>query len=220
MIALGYGSSIWSKVNSLPLTEALPLADLTILLGEHIQTLIALCKLNVTSKEADDCIISDLSKFYQAEEIPTPNSKRGDSLRKILINQTTVQVPTSAVPNYYESLFLEEVEDEITYKSPKIASKPNPVIMMNEENPTQASFPEDLAISEVETLIRHRQTVTAMEEDEKFDPQSNPIAGSPPKTTTITTTDTLIRDSHRIIFEVLSSVKMFFFSLLSYASYS
>jgi len=51
---------------------------------------------------------------------------------------------------------------------------------------TQASFPEDLTISEVATSIRQRQT-TVMEEDEETDPHTSPLPTSPPKTTMINT---------------------------------
>jgi hypothetical protein len=61
--------------------------------------------------------------------------------------------------------------------------------MNNSEVPTQASFPEDLSISEVATSIRHRQRVSAMEEDEEVDPHSNPLPSFPPRTTMIVTTE-------------------------------
>ena len=52
--------------------------------------------------------------------------------------------------------------------------------MTRTEHLTQASFPEDLDISEVTASIRHRQAV-AMDEDVENDPQTNPIPNSPPR---------------------------------------
>jgi hypothetical protein len=61
MTALGYGKSIWTKVNLLSSTEAIPLITLTIILEEHIQTLCSLCELDKSSHEVDNSLLSTLS---------------------------------------------------------------------------------------------------------------------------------------------------------------
>jgi len=85
LTALGYSKSIWCKVNSLPLSDALPLIDLTFLLKEHIQMLVALCTWSNLFHTRDHSAISILSKFYQTTELSIPLSKRGSSLRKLLL---------------------------------------------------------------------------------------------------------------------------------------
>lgn len=64
-IALGYGKSLWTKVKSLPLADALPLIDLTFLLEEHIQTLVTLYTFKTSTHNPDDSIISDLCEFIK-----------------------------------------------------------------------------------------------------------------------------------------------------------
>ena len=91
MTALGCGKTIWTKVDDLPLSEALPLVDLTFLLDEHIKNLTALCALDYTSLDnSDGSIISDLLSFYKREELPTQPNKRGRSLREIRFNSSCV----------------------------------------------------------------------------------------------------------------------------------
>jgi hypothetical protein len=73
--ALGYGQTIWSKVNSLSLLDALPLIDLTFLLEEHIQSLIEVCNYSNFLHDTNDNLIILLSQFYQSEELSAPFSK-------------------------------------------------------------------------------------------------------------------------------------------------
>jgi hypothetical protein len=55
--------------------------------------------------------------------------------------------------------------------------------------PTQAFFPGDLNISEVAPSLCHCQGITAMEEDEDVNPHTNPLPSSPPRMTTIATSE-------------------------------
>jgi len=189
MTALGYGESIWTKVNLLSSTEAIPLITLTIILEEHIQTLCSLCELDKSSHEIDNRL-SKLSKFYNEEELSIPISKRGVSLQEAFISRTTPQVLSETdFQNYYAHLSPEEIDDELTYWTPRTPSTTETVTMRKAEECTQASFPEDLGISEVAASIRHRQTVVAMEEDEEVNPHLKLPPNSPPRTTTITTNE-------------------------------
>jgi hypothetical protein len=197
--ALGYGQTIWSKVNSLPLLDALPLIDLTFLLEEHIQSLIEVCNYSNFLHDTNDNLIILLSKFYQSEELSAPVSKRGSSLRKLCIdriNKRSVPLEHTST-NYYDPLF-DDLPEEEPLISPSIERNTfTKSTMKVAEVQTQASFPEDLSISEVATSIRQRQT-TAMEEDEETDPQTNPTPTSPPKTTMINTATVLTPTNVRI----------------------
>ena len=197
--ALGYGQTIWSKVNSLPLLDALPLIDLTFLLEEHIQSLIEVCNYSNFLHNTNDNLIILLSQFYQSEELSAPFSKRGSSLRKLCINRVNKSSVLSehTSTNYYDPLF-DELPEEEPLSLPLIERNTfTKSTMKVAEVQTQASFPEDLTISEVATSIRQRQT-TAMEEDEETEPQTNPIPNSPPKTTMINTATVLTPTNVRI----------------------
>jgi hypothetical protein len=140
-----------------------------------------------------------LSQFYQSEELSAPFSKRGSSLRKLCINRVNKSsVPFEHTPtNYYDPLF-DELPEEEPLNLPLIERNTfTKSTMKVAEVQTQASFPEDLTISEVATSIRQRQT-TAMEEDEETEPQTNPIPNSPPKTTMINTATVLTPTNVRI----------------------
>jgi hypothetical protein len=182
MTALGYGKSIWAKVNDLPLSDALPIVDLIFLLEEHIQNLITLCKLDYTSSNAsDDSIISDLLHFYNRKELPTQSNKRGHSLPEILIKQADRQSSSvySKYSNYYE-LLAEITDEEIPLNFYSFPLNTNQKMVKSSEIVMQASFPEDLSIAEVTiTSIRHHQNVTAMEEDVEIDPHSTPLQDTP-----------------------------------------
>lgn len=69
--------------------------------------------------------------------------------------------------NYYEALFTEDDSGNTFYWSKKEQDRgiSTTTAMHNSEVPTQASFPEDLSISEIAASIRHRQMVSTMEED-------------------------------------------------------
>jgi hypothetical protein len=182
MTALGYGKSIWAKVNDLPLSDALPIVDLIFLLEEHIQNLITLCKLDYTSSNAsDDSIISDLLHFYNRKELPMQSNKRGHSLPEILIKQADRQSSSvySKYSNYYE-LLAEITDEEIPLNFYSFPLNTNQKMVKSSEIVMQASFPEDLSIAEVTiTSIHHRQNVTAMEEDVEIDPHSTPLQDTP-----------------------------------------
>ena len=180
MTVLGYGKTIWTKVNNLPLLEALPLIDLTFLLEEHIQNLYELCKFETSfPPDFDGSIIPDLFEFYNKQELSRQSNKRGHSLREVFLAQVTQGKSSnnSTSVNYYEPL--EEQEDirceEYTIHTIKQVNKPIKPTMKVSDSATQASFPEDLDIAEVATSIRHRQTTTAMDEDTDDDPHSNPL---------------------------------------------
>jgi hypothetical protein len=104
MTTLGYGKSIWTKVNKIPVSEALPLIDLTFLLEEHIQTLIELCNLKAWYQDTECSEILNLIEFYQKEELSVQPSKWGDSLQKILLDQMTYQAPSETVHWNYLAL--------------------------------------------------------------------------------------------------------------------
>jgi len=170
------------------LLDALPLIDLTFLLEEHIQSLIEVCNYSYLLNDTNDNLIILLSNFYQSEELSAPVSKQGSSLRKLCIdriNKRSVPLePTSS--NYYDSLFDDSLEEEPLFSPSIEQNKFTKTTMKVAEVQTQASFPEDLTISEVATSIRQRQT-TVMEEDEETDPHTSPLPTSPPKTTMINT---------------------------------
>lgn len=190
--ALGYGQAIWTKVTSLPPPDALQLMDLTFLIDEHIQNLLTLCNLDYpVSSFTNGRIISDLQNFYNRSELFIRPNKRGSSLREILLQRAELQSTNSnnQYTNYYD--LLEEVHDE--YITSESHALPFTQIMEKQPKPvTQTSFPEDLAISEVTTSIRHRQTVMSMvddDEDNTDNPNSTPLPNTPPRMTTITTTE-------------------------------
>jgi len=188
--ALGYGKAVWSKVQALPLSEALPLLDLTFLLEEHIESLFEICQLN-TSRDAENNVeISTLSSFYQGPELLIHPSKRGISLRESLINCKSKSSfrQNARFLNYYATLYEDPLEGDVSDELQISANKPSSK-MTTHEQPTKASFPEDLSIAEVATSIRHRQAV-AMEEDSEGDPHEDSLPCSPPRTTTIITTGT------------------------------
>ena len=192
MTALEYDKAVWSKVKTIPISEALPLLDLTFLLKEHIETLLELCSLNPSPNAVNSKEFSILSAFYQSPEVSIHHSKRGESLRKIFLTDNYKSNPVSAdrYSNYYDSLFDELLEEETITTPIQLDTDQVVTNMTRTEHLTQASFPEDLDISEVTASIRHRQAVE-MDEDVENDPQTNPIPNSPPKTTTITTAASL-----------------------------
>jgi len=114
MTALEYGKAVWSKVKTIPISEALPLLDLTFLLKEHIETLLELCSLNPSPNAVNSKEFSILSAFYQSPEVSIHHSKRGESLRKIFLTDNYKSNPIGAdrYSNYYDSLFDEILEEE------------------------------------------------------------------------------------------------------------
>jgi len=190
MTTLGYGKSIWTKVNKIPVSEALPLIDLTFLLEEHIQTLIELCDLKTWYQDTECSEILNLIKFYQKEELSVHPSKRGDSLRKTLLDRTTYQAPYETVHrNYYSILSSDEPEESPSSCVPRTYQEQTITTMKTSGMPTQALFPGDLNISEVAPSLCHCQGITAMEEDEDVNPHTNPLPSSPPRMTTIATSE-------------------------------
>jgi hypothetical protein len=152
--ALGYGKAVWSKVQALPLSEALPLLDLTFLLEEHIESLFELCQLNTPCDAENNVEISTLSSFYQVPELLIHPSKRGISLRETLINckSKSLSSQNARFLNYYETLYEESLEEDVFDELQISANKPT-TNMTTPEQLTKASFPEDLSIAEVTTSI-------------------------------------------------------------------
>jgi hypothetical protein len=201
MTALGYGKTIWTKVNNLPLLDALPLIDLTFLLEEHIQNLYELCKFD-SKFPTDDSILLDLHEFYTKQELTQQLNKRGHSLREVFLAKATQEtsITNYLSTNYYKLLEVHEdsCEEEYTSTSTKLPNRSSQLIMKEPESSIQTSFPEDLNITEVETSIRHRQAAVAMDEDVEDDPHQNPLPHTPPRIITITTSDASVPSNIRI----------------------
>jgi len=192
--ALGYGISIWSRLSTISSVDDLPLVDFRFLLEEHIQSLFHLCKLKNLINPSTSEILHDLLHFYQADEL-RPNT-RGGTLRSNLFQQTVLatQRKLTTPKNYYERLeFQFDDPEDNDYSPPEpvaVRTMGNPLIEKPPNQVIQASFPEDLDLSELTTSIVNQQIADAVMEGGDEDPNTTPLPSSPPRTTTVMTIDT------------------------------
>ncbi len=175
--ALGYGVSLWHKINHSSKVDRPQLLTLTFLLEAYTESLFDLYMLNGIIHKLPCNIIRRLSDFYS--QTTTQSTKRGSPINQAIKTNDSIGVcPTE---NYYAALPEFSIDEDKFWVPTTNIMRSLPTEVQDDRKPSPkpqrptitATFPEDLGISAVTSFMARQQNNNEMEGTEREEDPSD-----------------------------------------------